>query len=201
MRNETIAERTPLRAQAGPQAALSRRWLAVTGVLWAVAALYVAQANLPKNVIELPGQDKAATAVGPVAPQGWAFFTKSPRDVELVPYVYRDGEWRSALRAPHARPSNAFGLDRASRSQGIEMALLLERAGELTDWADCAGALTAVDCLDTAAASDRVRNPSPEPSLCGTAAIVQMRPVPWAWRDLLPGTHTPEKAATWKVSC
>ncbi|MGW3949908.1 hypothetical protein ACWEKM_02805 [Streptomyces sp. NPDC004752] len=34
---------------------------------------------------------------------------------------------RSAALTQHSRPSNAFGLDRASRSQGIEVALLLHQ--------------------------------------------------------------------------
>ncbi|WP_308404824.1 hypothetical protein [Streptomyces sp. XM4011] len=44
-------------------------------------------------------------------------------------------------------------------------------------------------------------NPSPEPTLCGRIAVLQLRPVPWAWRDLLPDTHTPDSLVSLDVTC
>ena len=183
-----------------PRSRAPRRWIAVVTAVWVVAALYVAQAFLPPNVIKLPGQQHVRKVALVVAPQGWAFFTKSPREPVHVPYRrLADGTWVDARISPHAKPSNAFGLDRASRSQGIEGALLAHKDG--IRWNDCSGAASARECLKSAELSKPISNPSPSPSLCGRAALVEVKPVPFAWRDLVEGSHTVERAAVWEVSC
>lgn len=175
-----------------------RSVLAVTAV-WSVAILYVAQVHVPKNVLSLPGQKQARTTVTNVAPQGWAFFTKSARDVEVLPYRRTaNGTWTSLALTPHSSPRNAFGLDRASRSQGIEISLLLNLA-EKKEWKECEDGLA--DCLADAKASRKVENPSPEPTVCGRVALVQEKPVPWAWRDLVDERSTPERFLTLDVTC
>lgn len=195
-----LIDRRPLRAEGARTTNVPFAWFLTAVVVWAVAVVYVAQAHLPKNVAALPLQNTTSSPIRTITPQGWAFFTKSPRDAELAPFRKEGGEWRDAARTPHAKPSNIFGLDRASRSQGIEMALLLNEA-PTTKWADCADSSDVTDCLEKAKTSGTLKNPSPDPTLCGRAAVVQMRPVPWAWRDLMPAAHTPEKAAVWEVTC
>ncbi|MFE2294293.1 SdpA family antimicrobial peptide system protein [Streptomyces sp. NPDC059452] len=174
------------------------RFIAVVGV-WVLVVLYTAQVFLPKNVLHFPGQETVHEAALVVAPQGWAFFTKSAKSTEFVPFRFRDGAWRDVRLAPHAKPSNAFGFDRASRSQGIEGALLLHEKGIV--WRDCGDDTTAADCLKDAPVTRKMTNRSPSPTICGRAALVEMKPVPWAWRDLLPLTHTPVRAAVWEVTC
>ncbi|MEU1672996.1 SdpA family antimicrobial peptide system protein [Streptomyces roseifaciens] len=166
---------------------------------WSVAVLYVAQTHVPKNVISLPGQKQTRSTVANVAPQGWAFFTKSPRDVEVMPYRQStNGTWTSLALTPHSSPRNAFGLDRASRSQGIEISLLLNLA-EKKDWKECDGDLA--DCLTDARPARKVDNPSPEPTVCNRVALVQEKPVPWAWRDLVDERATPERFLTLDITC
>ncbi|MFE0045139.1 SdpA family antimicrobial peptide system protein [Streptomyces albireticuli] len=172
--------------------------LAVVAV-WSVVFLYVAQVHVPKNVISLPGQKQARSTVANVAPQGWAFFTKSPRDVEVLPYRQATNDtWTSLALTPHSSPRNAFGLDRASRSQGIEISLLLNLA-EKKDWKECEEELA--DCLTGARPTRKVDNPSPAPTVCGRVALVQEKPVPWAWRDLVDERATPERFLTLDVTC
>ncbi|GAA2615011.1 hypothetical protein GCM10010425_04570 [Streptomyces spororaveus] len=177
-----------------------RIWVTATTAAWVVICLYVAQSFLPHNTISLPGQGKTRKVATVVAPQGWAFFTKSAKDPQYAPYRMTGGQWHSAALTPHSRPSNAFGLDRASRSQGIEVALLLHQ--ENVTWTPCAETRSVTDCLKRAAAqATTTTNPSPDPTLCGRAAVAEMRPVPWAWRDLSPEPHTPERIAVWDVTC
>lgn len=47
----------------------------------------------------------------------------------------------------------------------------------------------------------RVENHSPKPILCGTVGLLQEKPTPWAWRDLLPEAHTPERVMVLEVTC
>nr|WBO78927.1 SdpA family antimicrobial peptide system protein [Streptomyces sp. SBE_14.2] len=196
-----LADRLQLRSPSpGHSAAVPRSWVTAVAVTWIVVSLYVAQSFLPHNVISLPGQNAARKAATVVTPQGWAFFTKSAKDPQYAPYRMTDGQWHSAALTPHSRPSNIFGLDRAPRSQGIETALLLHQ--ESVWWTPCADTGSVMDCLARGAAKAvRTTNPSPAPSLCGRAAVVEMKPVPWAWRHLSPERHTPERVAVWEVSC
>lgn len=178
---------------------VSGRSVLALAAVWGVAVLYVAEVHVPKNVLSLPGQKQARSTVANVAPQGWAFFTKSPRDVEVLPYRRTaDGTWTSLALTPHSSPRNAFGLDRASRSQGIEISLLLNLA-EKKDWKECEEDLT--DCLADARSARKVKNPSPEATVCGRVALVQEKPVPWAWRDLVNERTTPERYLSMDVTC
>ncbi|MBC3986345.1 SdpA family antimicrobial peptide system protein [Streptomyces sp. AC536] len=201
-----FTDRIPLHiADHATHVRIPSRWIVVTAGIWALIALYLAQAFLPKNVIQLPGQGKVHDLALVVAPQGWAFFTKSAMSSEFVPFRWQDGAWHDVRLGPHARASNVLGLDRASRSQGIEGALLLHEEGIV--WHRCGDATTAVECLQKATEAKRatvtkkVKNRSPSPTVCGRSAMVEMKPVPWAWRDLLPGTHTPVRATVWDVEC
>ncbi|MEU3354414.1 SdpA family antimicrobial peptide system protein [Streptomyces sp. NPDC037389] len=179
---------------------MSRRSVLAVVIAWSVAVLYVAQVHVPKNVLSLPGQKQVRATVANVAPQGWAFFTKSPRDVEVLPYRQAaDGGWASLALTPHSSPRNAFGLDRASRSQGIEISLLLNLA-EKKEWKECEEKSLA-DCLANARSSRKVKNPSPEPTVCGRVALVQEKPVPWAWRNLVDERATPERYLAMDVTC
>ncbi|WP_078866509.1 SdpA family antimicrobial peptide system protein [Streptomyces sp. NRRL S-1448] len=188
----------PLRSGRQRSVSVPRSWILISCTFWALVVLYVAQTHLPKNVLELPGQEEATPAIRSIAAQGWSFFTKSPRDVELFPYVLHNGEWKSASLAPHSEPRNAFGLNRRSRSQGIEMALLMTKASK-TSSRKCESSLG--DCLHSALPKVKISNPSPDPTLCGTIAIVQQKPVPWAWRDLMTERHFPTQVTSWEVVC
>jgi len=196
-----LTHRFQLRSQRpGHSVAVPHSWIASITVAWVIVCLYVAQSFLPHNVVSLPGQDGTKKVATVVAPQGWAFFTKSAKDPQYAPYRMTDGQWRSAALTPHSRPSNAFGFDRASRSQGIEVALLLHQ--ENVRWTPCEGFASATACLEHAATrATTTTNPSPAPTLCGRAAVVEMRPVPWAWRHLSPERHSPERVAIWDVRC
>ncbi|SNX62861.1 antimicrobial peptide system SdpA family protein [Streptomyces sp. TLI_55] len=184
----------------GHSVAVPHAWVAAITVVWVIVCLYVAQSFLPHNAISLPGQGSTKKVATVVAPQGWAFFTKSAKDPQYAPYRMTGGGWHSAALTPHSRPSNVFGLDRASRSQGIEVALLLHQKN--VRWTSCEETTSVMACLEHAAPrATATTNPSPAPTLCGRAAVAEMRPVPWAWRDLSPERHTPERVAVWDVRC
>ncbi|TGA95545.1 SdpA family antimicrobial peptide system protein [Streptomyces sp. MZ04] len=168
-------------------------------LIWAVAILYAVQEQLPKNVISLPAQKEVKHTVANMAPQGWAFFTKSPRDPEVIPFKRESGNWESKSLTPHAEPRNAFGLNRASRAQGVEIAMLLSAAKQ-DDWHSCDE--SRATCLEKFGAAARsIDNKQPNPTLCGTIGLSAERPTPWAWRDLVPETHTPERVLVVEVTC
>lgn len=163
---------------------------------WLLVLAYVAFAALPYNPIRLPGANAVRLQV--FAPEGWAFFTRSPRQDRAYVFALHGGRWRSALLTPHSRPSNAFGLDRRSRAQGVEMGMLMDQLapGAL---GGCRGELVA--CVSRAPFLGTIRNPSPEPTLCGPVGVALQPPVPWAWSRARTPVNMPARVGRVEVAC
>ncbi|MGW2473199.1 SdpA family antimicrobial peptide system protein [Streptomyces sp. NPDC001665] len=171
-----------------------RAWITGAVVLCLVVVLYVAQAQVPQNVLRLPGQESAKPVAVTLAPQGWAFFTKSARSPEFEPFRWTGSAWATASLGRHSE----HGFDRVSRSQGIETALLLHEAGKMAPISCAATSLRG--CLTKARAAVEVTNRTPNPTLCGRIAVIEQRPTPFAWRGLLP-PRTPKDAFLLDVAC
>jgi antimicrobial peptide system SdpA family protein len=159
-------------------------------------ALYCVYPALPYSSVRLPGANAVNRLV--LAPQGWAFFTRSPREERQWVYGRDLDGWKRVMKGPHARLSNDLGLDRGSRAQGVEIAMLMSTAPSRA-WQACEGAVPA--CLARLPRGTDVRNPSPNPTLCGTVAIVQREPVPWAWLNSPAPVQMPSRLLPLEVSC
>ena len=166
------------------------------GLVWMVIIAYAFHPALPYSPIRLPFAREAMTMLW--APQGWAFFTRDPREERETHYVRIGSEWKSAMIAPHGRLSNVVGLRRKSRAQGVEMGLLINDA-PAADWQTCTASLQ--ECLNTLPTGRSVNNVSPEPTLCGTVAIVLQKPVPWAWARSARPVTMPFRILPLEVSC
>lgn len=144
---------------------------------WSTLAIHAVHAVLPNNPIKLPLAEVFDIRL--ILPEGWAFFTRDPRDPEAVVYLRgEDGQWRISPDVPRFHLSNAFGLDRYIRAHGVEMGLVMEEAQKAVR-SDCEK--EPQECLEKATAALTVNNPSPRPQLCGQVGIVLRKPVPWAW--------------------
>lgn len=167
---------------------------------WIVVVLYVVIGQLPAAAVELPGQRSVAQQARLVAPQGWAFFTKSARDPREVAWQRSaSGVWQSAMLGPHAEPRNLWGLDRRSRAQAVDLGVVLSTISE-DQWTACeSGAVPA--CLDAAGAAVPVLNPAPEPLLCGEVGVSKQKPLPWAWAKAADTTRIPASVVRLEVAC
>jgi antimicrobial peptide system SdpA family protein len=173
---------------------------AVAAALIALGALvggYVVHAQLPANAVQLPYEMKLGQPIRLVLPQGWAFFTRSPREPDVVPYLRVDGRWRAALATPNAEPRNLFGLSRTARAQGVELGMLIGELGR-DQWLDCTVDPTV--CLERAT-SVAARNTSLIPTLCGQVGLVSQQPLPWAWSQARDETIMPGRVARMDISC
>jgi antimicrobial peptide system SdpA family protein len=159
------------------------------------AVLYIGKPALPYNPISLPFEESLNTLLW--APQGWGFFTRSPREERLTAYQFVDGRWRNPMRVPHALPRNVFGLNRVSRSQSVEMGLLLYAAKQ--EWKSCADPL--MECLDHAPPPQAIRNPCGAPAICGAIVVVQRQPIPWAWLKAPKHVEMPTRLLSLDVRC
>ena len=173
-----------------------------TAIVVLLVALYGIHAQLPDTALKLPGESAASEeAATRVLPQGWAFFTKSPRDPSVEMYRRTGGTDVVKLSAtPHASGANSFGLDRFSRGQGPEYAALLERFPEKS-WHRCAGQDARTCVREHHRRAHRVVNRTPSPTFCGDVYAVSAKPYPWAWRGLVKGTHKADRAIHLSVTC
>lgn len=169
------------------QAPVARRWqLLLTSSILGVLVLYVGRATIDYNIVELPAERHIGPVVSELAPQGWSFFTKSPREPDIR-FVAREGDGAGdpgvKVLTPHSRAENLFGWNRASRAQVAELALVV---GELedSDWMSCesgqCGAMERPVPVD---------NKEPVPSLCGLLTLQYVEPVAWAYRDFVDSTY------------
>ncbi len=164
---------------------------------WLTVFAYALHAALPFNPIRLPFEVRAKVRL--LIPEGWAFFTRDPRKENMLLFTrHSDGTWVSALLGPNATPSNDFGLNRASRAQGVETALLMHEFPD-SSFRDCR--ILPTDCLETTQLTNSINDASPNPSICGDIGFVMQKPVPWAWWASGQAIVMPSRVARIKVDC
>jgi antimicrobial peptide system SdpA family protein len=182
------------------------RMLGVHGVLlvffWSVLGVYSLHGAMPYNPVRLPFEE--VLNVSRLLPQGWAFFTRDPREERLTAHRLRDdGQFELIGRTPHSRWVNAFGLNRSSRAEGVELALVLAGVQRLdaSPWKSCEGS-------PAACARELVKNGwphelnpvVPRPLVCGGIILKLEAPVPWAWSKSPPPSW-PSRLIAVRVQC
>ncbi|MCT9928955.1 SdpA family antimicrobial peptide system protein [Planotetraspora sp. A-T 1434] len=178
-------------------------WTLVAMVaFWGSLIFYVVDTQLPSNALRLPGQEQLRLSVTAIAPQGWAFFTKSPRDPQIGVWrlsVEPSGRkvWLDAKLTPHSELRNVLGFNRRSRAQGVELGIL-QTAVPRDKWTPCRGADVSA-CFDRVPSVLTLHNSSPDPIHCGSIGLVQREPLPWAWAGST--TVMPAKVARIEVTC
>lgn len=165
-------------------------------VISIVAVVYVTQASLSATPFTMPFGSHVSVETKVLVPEGWAFFTLSPRTPE--PAVYsRDasGDWRSVTAGPLAVLGSLMGLDRATRAQGTEIAIIIAQV-PATAWVSCSKA--PVQCM-AGSGTVTVVNLSSHKSVCGEIGIAIQQVKPWAWHDL--DSVMPSRVAVVTVRC
>jgi len=166
---------------------------------WLTLAAYVVHTRMPTTAVSLPGEAALKPMMNLFMPEGWAFFTKSPRDERLLPFVRTsNGSWIYANRGPNAEARNLFGISRSSRAQGPEMGLLISKV-PVSAWRNCAG--DAKPCLDSSPVAFAGQSPSATPVLCGTVGLVLQEPLPWAWFAARDRVNLPSRVARLEIRC
>ena len=183
---------------AQPAAARAAGWAALVALgFWLTLFVYAVHGAMPFNPVRLPFEKQIRTLAW--IPEGWAFFTRDPREERLLTMRREeDGHWDLGLaRSQRALPV-CLRPEPRPRAQGVETGLLV---GEIpgSAWASCKE--TPVRCLDGASAPRTVRNPSPDPQLCGSLGFVMQKPVPWAWSRSAEKITMPSRVARLEVTC
>ncbi|MGZ3460026.1 MAG: SdpA family antimicrobial peptide system protein [Archangium sp.] len=171
----------------------------MAALLSAVAVLvaYAFHASLPYNALQLPLEKELQVRV--ILPEGWKFFTREPQEEHHLVFARaQDGTWSRAERGTNASPMNLFGIDREGRAQGVEVGLLLDRVAK-SAWQPCTE--SPAICLEKASLAGRIRNLTPEPTLCGVIGIAMQKPLPWAWNKSAGHLQMPSRVVKLEVTC
>ena len=154
---------------------------------WILLIAYTAQANAPKNIVNLPAQESAAGVVKKTMPQGWSFFTRSPTEAVYVPFKVDEGQAVSLNSGPYSNSGARFGVDRGARMQNVELGDLAAQLPK-GSWYKCSG-YSPEDCVRENEKSYRVRNSHLAPTLCGEVYLLYREPVPYSWIEFTDAPH------------
>jgi len=148
------------------------------------------QNALPSN----PMDEMKSLTLLKVFPQGWGFFSKSPREESIM---ILNSSYDLATVWPNNSFENLLGVKRFGRTQGIEMGLLYSQIPE-NMWTACESDLK--NCVAPTEVIT-VNNTTPVPSFCGEYIIVKRQVVPWAWSKIMETDEMPLKFAKVVSSC
>lgn len=167
----------------------------LSSAMASLLVLSIVVANMPYSPVRNSKRD--VNMVG-LMPQGWAFFTRSPREDQMYVYQSIDGE---LVRLPYSNISKEswFGFNRKVRAKGIELGNLLERTQHLS-WHPCEGNLNDCPGLDTIATHD-IKNTAQLRTVCGEYYLVHRPITPWAWASSDEEFYMPSKILKINVLC
>ena len=149
------------------------------------------------NAVALPLEQAINTTL--FVPEGWAFFTRNPREPRFLVFGRAlDGTWVRTV-SPTDDPLATFAFSRKARSLNVEAGLFSSHVKE-TYWQSCA--LLPSSCLSSwSGGLLSIVNPTPRPALCGALALVQQDRVPWAWANRVDPNSMPSRIVRIDVKC
>lgn len=170
-------------------------------VISAAFVSLVALSALPTTVIQPALPHKLEASLVTAFPQGWAFFTKSPKEPELVPLQkVSGGKLEMATQLPTARIENVFGFSRYGRAQGVELAILANSVPG-SHWQQCDG--SSRECRNSLDETMRypLVNETPGAILCGELMLLERAATPYNYQEFTSTEFQSRRAALVEVTC
>ncbi len=122
-------------------------------------------------------------------PQGWAFFTKDPRDPMVDVYKIGRDERLEQIVLKNSASAYLFGLSRKGRRVMFEVGLMLSNLPD-SSWRACRGE---PDMRSLPQPITLHRKPSMHVITTGSYLIIEQHPIPWAWAKLSQLKYNPTK--------
>lgn len=144
-----------------------------------VSILVVLAYSVPESTIRLSKVAKVKSVS--IFPEGWAFFTKDPKEEEFLLYrVTGNNEHFTKETNICGSAKYLFGIKRTARMQLHELGAFRNYISE-KNWITISGTLEAnmkkVDSLNEVT----IVNPSKSPFYCGIFIVQGIKPLTWAW--------------------
>ncbi len=150
------------------------------GSIWALLIIFLFLQSIPSNPLSMyiPENGKINKVL---LPQGWAFFTRNPREDRVMFYTYENDEWSDLyFLKQNSKHSNLFGLNRKARAQQIELGLLISNTLKSSSWRDTTAG-TNINNILPLKEPLIVVNESINPTICGETLLIKEEVIPWAW--------------------
>ena len=144
-------------------------------VFWGIVLSYVFKSSVPV-VSNMSHHEKAS--LFNFFPQGWGFFTRNPREEELILYrIEKDTTVR--FTQTNSSSSSYFGLSRKNRLINIEASIVVSEVDDSL-WIPMKGRELVLD-LNTY--TDTIVNNFKPCHIQGDFFLVMQERIPWAWSE------------------
>jgi len=169
-------------------------------LLWGSFLLVLLKSSLPYNPI--PISKSLQMNVHSLAPEGWAFFTRNPREPSLNLYhLNEQKEIVPYCSYPSAHPDYWMGAKRDLRSIGAEMGAMITQVPD-SIWVAQEGQLISfLEANHQNLKTFSIDNEVQGPFICGDLFLVQKSPIPWAWAKSADRIDHQFKIAKIEVTC
>ncbi len=152
----------------------------LAAAVWLALVVHVALGSLPHNPLTPPLLQR--TAMLALVPEGWAFFTRNPREAQLLVYTVGSAGCWQRFGLENGLPRYCFGIQRGARLFSMGLHSLLRRV-PVRSWSPCLGNVNL--CAERLRLTPLELSPTNAAELkLGTQRnyLIQVRDVvPWAW--------------------
>ncbi|WP_372459795.1 SdpA family antimicrobial peptide system protein [Microbacterium nymphoidis] len=169
-------------------------------LVFLVGGLYVGRSAIQDSAMRLPFDTLIQTR--DVLPQGWAFFTRSPRESYATYWQETDAGWEVVGPTAGGEAGRLFGWQRSARSEALFGASLVAEASrsQQAELLPCED-LDDVSCIKAASSIPIDRSMYDNWGLCGEVASISREPVPWAWVSSGADVQMPAHVVRFTVEC
>lgn len=133
-------------------------------------------------------------------PQGWAFFTRNPREAQIIIYKVNELNNLEEINQRHSSYLNIVGLNRRASKIMSELQFIKNKINDSlfvnTKWNYQKSNFNKIPNTTT-----EVKNQFKDPILCGEFVVVFQKAVPWAWSRDLYKIQMPAKIIRLKIIC
>jgi antimicrobial peptide system SdpA family protein len=168
-------------------------WIIGINACWIILGYLVFITSLQDTII----------ARGPMArnlqylfPQGWAFFTKSPKEILIDVYEIKDRKLQP-VDMMNVSAANLFGFSRMARMKGYELSLVVSPVPAARWKKNTAPNLLSHLNDTTMSVTNKYKFKYFD---SGTYLFKQRLPVPWAWSGENQDEYTPYKTLKIKIN-
>lgn len=146
---------------------------------WSVFIFFLMATYMPYN--HFSPNKKIKLEVSLFMPEGWAFFTRNPREPNLYVYSVKNEKYK-LINHLNSSFENYFGFSRGSRVMSIEMGKILEKI-KPSSWKPTSNELKTI----------YIENKAFNPSIKGLFLIELREKTPWTWIKSYDSIKMPSK--------
>jgi antimicrobial peptide system SdpA family protein len=165
-------------------------------VAWSWAILTVLRGSISDHPLR-PSDLQKFNLVA-VAPEGWGFFTRNPREPGFQLYQQQGHTWRQVM-LHNGEARTLFGIKRDARIQGVELQGLIYAIPD-SAWTQARAPLSGI-LERTDLYVHEVTNRALHATMCGDYVLMRQEPVPWAWASARDRLDMPSRSVRLRVDC